>query len=1220
MTSTVKPSQSDQPFVLSTMPTYSQFIKAQKYLDVALEGATEISALQKDYFASILEISVPEFETCIETRNIIRPIIRELVSAADRLKLPADHVTLWYREAHSQKPSTDATNDSAYQSKLNISQEIGRPTKRQKKVPEEHLKPYQCTSMLPRGSYCSQVSKDHTDWKRHEEIHYPRRRWVCLIQGSHGGASCHVCFRNIDLVGAASTLTHTACLTRGARNGHYFQRKDKLLAHVRSDHECQASCDTWYQDVLSPWKTQCGFCGDTFLDWDARCNHVGLHFLDGKKMDPDWKDPWPDDSGNFGQGPDDDEDGDYNDDHRDDEDHGLSDKTGNGDEPPGDKPGGSDSRGRQPRSGNAPPQDHTAHEGTSRSSRKRGQSEKEKTCRRENTDASPASHVEHQLEIHSISPGAGSALRFVRKVGSGAFGIVDEIVHSQSNTSLARKTIRVNIRNPSVALTQVRKEVAALRQLTHGHIVKALASFAEKTQFSVILSPLASCNLAEFMRIHALPATTQRTLLSQWFACLASALAFIHEKYWLHMDLKPQNILISGNRVLVSDFGSARRMSDGVKGETARMSSAITPMYCAPELVAREATQAITPASDIYSLGCIYLEMATVLHRQCILVFENLRGLSGGDKSFHSNTLKSKVWIERLWDICTVAVPTSRAHEYQVMRNMLSVDMIRRPSANMLKKLYSEQYNFGAEDGPDEHGYYAVKHTDQPFDPFEIASSWLRTCQTYHKECSVPAMDFFPSRILDVGDEGDTIRLQSSLQLFDSQYVALSHCWGSTTTVLKTTSDNLKDRHLGIENSSLPDKFQNAVRLTRALGVKYLWIDSLCIIQDSIEDWTEVSSQLHKLYSNSLLTISILDEDHRGPELTQDADTAGLTAWQPPNQCSTCKCKHRAFAHLLDDTPGTMILDSKLSKRAWTFQERLLAPRVLHFSSTRLAWECGSVTSIHDITATLRSSMGIGRIVRLSEISVHEKICFRGAKSPSTAKYLELWPDIVREYSKRQLTYSSDKLYALAGLATTVNNVVGSQYLAGLWNNDLKRNLLWFRDFSTPPSTRPRYIAPSWSWASIDSQVMWPKSIMELVDDYTSEISSCSTTLTSTISPFGGVVDGYLKIRGPVCKAAVNYPYLEELLDGTSLRPFAFVQFDALIPAANLSYKWNSNGSWIEKLWCLQLLQGAGLVLQQRRGGFQEIFERVGVYWFDVENDTEGDVQLLWEEKTITIV
>ena len=1195
------------------------FLKAQKFLDLALESSTEISTSQKDSIAGILGISMAEFEACIQARSVLGPILQELSAAAERIKLPVDHVTLWYAQAHSQNSSTDTVRDSAYQSNLRISQEIGRATKRQKKSSEDSqpLKPYQCTFICPDESYCPHFFKDHTDWKRHEETHYPQRQWVCLIRGSQTGAVCHVCSGSIDLVGAVSNLTHAACLTSGVRQGHFFHRKDKLLAHVRLDHDCHVSCDSWYKNVSSPWKRQCGFCGRTFADWDTRCNHVGQHFLDGMKMDPDWRDPWPVDVENSDQGPDDDEDRNDNDNHRDDKDHDSSDKSRKGDGPPKDDPRGGGRKGRQSRTGNEPPSDDRDRGGRSRASRKQGQSEKEKTCPRDHTDGPSQGQVEHQPTCSSISQGSESALRFVRKVGSGAFGIVDEVLHSQTKTSLARKTIRINARDPSATLAQVHKEVAALRQLTHGHIIKVLASYAEKTQFSIILSPLASCSLADFMRTIALPTTTQRTLLSQWFGCLASALAFIHERSWVHMDLKPENILISGNQVLLSDFGSAHRMSDGVTGEAARTSSAITPMYCAPELVVSGASPQVAYGSDIYSLGCIFLEMATILHGQSILHFENLRGFGSVDKSFHKNTQKSKVWIQRLADIWALAIPNPRAHEYRIIWNMLSIDMVKRPSASMLKKFYREQYIFEDEASPHRDGYYTVKGTEQPFDPFEIASKWLTMCKTYHKECSLPTMDFFPSRILDVGDEGDTIRLFSSIQQLNSQYIALSHSWG-TSNVFKTTSDNLKDRFLGIESSSLPDKFQNAVRITRALGVKYLWIDALCIIQDSVEDWTEASSQMHKLYSNSLLTISILDEDHSGTE-TKATDTIGLTSWQPPHECSTCKCKHRAFAHLLDDTPATMVLNSTWFKRAWTLQESVLAPRVLYCSSTRLAWECGSITSIHNITGTLRSSMGIGRIVNLSTHSGCQETPFR-VESRSTAKYLDLWPDIVREYSKRQLTNSSDKLHALAGLAATVSSVVGSQYLAGLWNDDLKRQLLWFRDFSTPPSTRPRYRAPSWSWASIDSQVIWPKEIMEIVEDDTTEISSCSTTLTSTISPFGGVVDGYLKIKGPMCKAAVNYPYLEELLDGCTLKSFAFVQFDAFLSAANLSYKWNANGTWIEKLWCMQLLHGAGLVLKERRGGFQQIFERVGVYWFDLNNDTEGDVQLFWEEKTITIV
>jgi len=73
---------------------------------------------------------------------------------------------------------------------------------------------------------------------------------------------------------------------RYIQKGHYFARKDKLQLHVKSHHHCEANIDSWYANLPSDWKKQCGFCGSRFREWNARCEHVGQHFMEGKRMIP----------------------------------------------------------------------------------------------------------------------------------------------------------------------------------------------------------------------------------------------------------------------------------------------------------------------------------------------------------------------------------------------------------------------------------------------------------------------------------------------------------------------------------------------------------------------------------------------------------------------------------------------------------------------------------------------------------------------------------------------------------------------------------------------------------------------------------------------------------------------------------------------------------------------------------------------------------------------
>jgi len=1221
LTSNISRSEEHQNFPAQITPACVEFLKVQEYLNVEMKSNTNVTDSWKKNLAKLLKISTVQLETYIKAREVIGPKIEDLAAASEDLGIPAEHVAAWFLQAAPRKSSRDVMNDSAYQSNPNNSQERTRPAKRLKKTSgdEASSKPYQCTFIDHDKSYCLQSSKDYGDWKRHEEKHYPQKRWVCLIQGSVEGRSCYVCSGRIDLVEEPVTVTHTACLTRPARQGHTFLRRDKLLAHVRSEHKCEASIGTWYQNVSGNWKRQCGFCGEIFSEWEERCRHVGQHFQKNKRMIPDWKDPWPLASGNSDQRPDDDSEN---------NDNGGMDDNGGGDSRNGEKSSpapksNSESNGRgdgqRRNNGNEPGNSSNNQGGRRRHSNGKDQSDQSDQLDLQNRNlramiSGQSIAANEQFQYSELLPSPyeiNLPFRSIRKLGYGAFGTVDEIVHPPSNTRFARKTIRNSSKDPSLVFRQVRREIDCLRQLNHEHIIKVMASYIAEDQISIIMSPIADCNLWEFMRSPSKTAT-QMSHLSKWFGCLASALSYLHSKSWLHMDLKPQNILISGDRALLSDFGSAFSVAKHDMGETAGMRYAITPMYCAPELITRGVSEAATRASDIYSLGCIYLEMATGIFRQSVSRFEDLRSFGSGDKSFSRNALKCVYWIDGLWERCEEMSLGVRHKDFQVIRSMLSFDVMKRPTAHSLEEFYSKDY-YCKEESRAGADYYVIKLADQPFfDLMVVASTWIRTCDMYHKHCSHGVVDFFPTRILNVGMEGDTIRLQSTLHELSSPYVTLTHCWGAGN-ILKTTSQTLNERSLGIESSLLSNTFQNAVKITRALGFNYLWIDSLCIVQDSPEDWAKVASQMHKIYSNSYLTISILNEEDSSTTLSRGPAIKKLTGADP------CKHECRAFQPLLEDTASTMILNNPISKRAWTLQERVLSPRVLHFSSTRLAWECGSGTSIFDSVSIIRNSMGIGQRVLSSHFLEGRNLCLPTLQPPSTPQVRKLWRDIVREYSQRQLTRPSDKLTALAGLAAKISALGAGKYLAGLWNDDLKHSLLWSRDLSTPPSVRPPYRAPSWSWAAIDSRVMWSKSVTDLPDDCKTTILRCSTTLCSKLSPFGAVLDGYLKISGPMRKVVVHHPYVEELLEVISSKPVAFAQWDASTIPPRTRHVQHGKAYLIEELWCLQILHGTGLLLKER-SDCEDTFERVGIYWTGADAHNEEDGERFSKRRTITIV
>jgi len=327
-------SQASRKHSQTAWPECKQFLKAQEHLDFVLKIDPSLSNAQKEGLSKLLEVSTSQLESFIQARNTVKPILNNLAAASLNLGLPPDHVAAWFLQIPHSKLSNTMT-DSAYESNLSASPEQVRAAKRQKRSSgtEIHPKPFQCTYINASKSYCLQASKDYNDWKRHEETHYPQKRWVCPIRELSQDISCHICSEKISC--NAATRNHDACLQEECGPGHFFFRKDKLLAHIKADHGFSgptSTIESWYQSLSPDWKRQCGFCGEQFSEWDKRCRHVEQHFHKGKRMKPDWKDPWPEGTENSDHNPDDDEDkggNDMGDGHA-----GQGDEPGKDDAPP----------------------------------------------------------------------------------------------------------------------------------------------------------------------------------------------------------------------------------------------------------------------------------------------------------------------------------------------------------------------------------------------------------------------------------------------------------------------------------------------------------------------------------------------------------------------------------------------------------------------------------------------------------------------------------------------------------------------------------------------------------------------------------------------------------------------------------------------------------------------------------------------------------------------
>ena len=348
----------------------------------------------------------------------------------------------------------------------------------------------------------------------------------------------------------------------------------------------------------------------------------------------------------------------------------------------------------------------------------------------------------------------------------------------------------------------------------------------------------------------------------------------------------------------------------------------------------------------------------------------------------------------------------------------------------------------------------------------------MKECTTQHSACGSGDAFPLPRRVLDVmAQDQDVLLYESEGQ--EAQYMCLSHCWGNSRAIT-TTIENIENHKKGIPFGMLPSTFQDAVLFCRKMKVKYLWIDSLCIIQDDEEDWQRESALMANIYRHSYLTLAAT---------ASHSDEEGLFYTSP--QAHVFGMLQDGMPYQVHARPAVRHFDDAqfpLFSRAWIFQERMLASRVLHFGKQELWWECMEALNCECGGVKSGERLGSGREKYESKIT-HQQII-----STASLAYLTIrWHNIIEEYSELNLTKSRDKLTALSGIADQMFRIRESRqirqrrvhhnserrYLAGLWSDTIVSDLLWFRKDHTTSSFPEKWRAPSWSWAALDGPVKY---------------------------------------------------------------------------------------------------------------------------------------------------
>ncbi|KAF4962494.1 hypothetical protein FSARC_9417 [Fusarium sarcochroum] len=394
------------------------------------------------------------------------------------------------------------------------------------------------------------------------------------------------------------------------------------------------------------------------------------------------------------------------------------------------------------------------------------------------------------------------------------------------------------------------------------------------------------------------------------------------------------------------------------------------------------------------------------------------------------------------------------------------------------------------------------------------ARTWLKECDE-HPNCS-PGQTLLPSRVIDVGDSTNSphVKLHETDGPEYGKYISLSYCWGKAPEYI-TTKSTLEDRKRQITISNLPKTHQDAINLTRELGLRYLWIDSICICQDDYEDWDRESAKMLSVYSNAFLTVGASrandsSEGLFGERPTREYAELEYTSGGQRGQVLAFNLPLREEAISND---YITLPDEPLSDRGWGLQERVLSRRMLHYGTHQMFFECNQGFRGEDgvlledrfesIYEKLEEGPGVKRQRKLRErYELGQALSYK-------ATLLATWYNLLWLYGPRKLTKASDKLPAISGLASIFAKQLDDEYVAGLWRSNLIGGLLWQ---GLRCRRRQEYRAPSWSWASMDGIPG-----LGLLHDYDTlaEVLDVKVNLKSS-NPYGEVTDARIKLRAPM--------------------------------------------------------------------------------------------------------
>jgi len=271
--------------------------------------------------------------------------------------------------------------------------------------------------------------------------------------------------------------------------------------------------------------------------------------------------------------------------------------------------------------------------------------------------------------------------KIVSILGSGSYSQVDKVISKTSNKEYARKLVRRGyaFRQTRGIMKSFSTELEIMKRLNHHHIIRIAGTYSDPNYLGFVMSPVADCNLAAYLSTEY-NSDERKARLRTFFGCLITTLAYVHDARIRHKDIKPQNILVKGNSVILTDFGISYSTAEGGHSTT-EGAPAMTMRYCAPEVAKYEPRNS---SSDIWSLGCVFVEMITVLKNQTITSMRNYFESHGSCGKFFNNNVEA---MNDWFLILAAATPSSDNIPLQWARNMVQYNDKLRPKSRALAEI-----------------------------------------------------------------------------------------------------------------------------------------------------------------------------------------------------------------------------------------------------------------------------------------------------------------------------------------------------------------------------------------------------------------------------------------------------------------------------------------------------------------------------------------------------